>query len=377
MPQSIALMLPLISRRSTQRGSLSECGGVVGNACVDMALNILIYSPAFYPSIGGLEAMAEMLADGFNKAGHEVKVVTTTRGDGEEPFSFEVLRCPRPLTLLALVRRADVFFQVNISLKGLWPWLLVRKLLVASHNGWYCSENHCDWRARLKHRVSQWAINISVSQAVAAHVPALSTVIPNAYRDDIFKLYPDIKRERDLIFIGRLVSDKGCNVLVEALTPLGHHGLRPALTIVGGGPEEESLREQVQTLGLGEQVQFAGVQRGVDLAKSLNAHKVMVVPSLWEEPFGIVALEGIACGCAVVGTQGGGLPEAIGPCGMTVPRGDSQTLAEAIKILLSDPALQARYREKAPEHLARHTRARVVQTYLEVLEKAAAGRPAP
>jgi glycogen(starch) synthase len=101
-----------------------------------------------------------------------------------------------------------------------------------------------------------------------------------------------------------------------------------------------------------------------------------LVPSVWHEPFGIVALEGIACGCAVVGTAGGGLPDAIGPCGVTVPNGDAAALAEAIAALLDDPDRIAAYRAAAPAHLARHRPRRVAEEYLRVMEQVVRRRAA-
>ena len=97
----------------------------------------------------------------------------------------------------------------------------------------------------------------------------------------------------------------------------------------------------------------------------------MAIPSRWAEPFGIVALEGIACGCAVVGTALGGLPEAIGPCGVTVPNADTSAMARALRSLLEDNRLLAGYRACAPVHLARHSRSEVARSYLRVLESAA------
>ena len=103
----------------------------------------------------------------------------------------------------------------------------------------------------------------------------------------------------------------------------------------------------------------------------------MAVPSRWAEPFGIVALEGIACGCVVVGTNLGGLPEAIGPCGVTVPNADTSAMARALRSLLENDRLRADYRSCAPVHLARHSRLEVARSYLRVLESAArlASRP--
>jgi len=97
------------------------------------------------------------------------------------------------------------------------------------------------------------------------------------------------------------------------------------------------------------------------------------VPSIWEESFGVVALEGAACGCVVLGSHGGGLPEAIGPCGITFRRGDVSDLASKLAYLLRHPEEWVCYRSAAPAHLELHHPARVARRYLEVFERAVGG----
>ena len=170
--------------------------------------------------------------------------------------------------------------------------------------------------------------------------------------------------------MGRLIADKGAHLLVEALSRLRSEGFCLTLTLVGGGPEEAALRQTAQELGLGHQVRFAGVRRGSELAQLLSAHRVMVVPSICLEGFGVVALEGIACGCLVVGSEGGGLKDAIGACGVTFPNGDVQALTRCLMELFSHPECWRAYRVHATAHLTRHTRAAVAISYLRVLEAA-------
>jgi glycosyltransferase involved in cell wall biosynthesis len=167
-----------------------------------------------------------------------------------------------------------------------------------------------------------------------------------------------------LIFAGRLVSDKGADLLLEALGLLKTEGIRPSLTLVGSGPEELALRTQAKALSLQDQVHFAGVHCGPDLARLLQQHRILVVPSRWPEPFGIVALEGLACGCSVVASDQGGLPEAAGPCGITFPNGDAEALAQKIKAQLGQPQPSSTL---AATHLSRFTVESVTASYLERL----------
>jgi glycosyltransferase involved in cell wall biosynthesis len=118
---------------------------------------------------------------------------------------------------------------------------------------------------------------------------------------------------------------------------------------------------------LDRQVTFVGRKSGAALAQILNRHQILAVPSRWAEPFGVVALEGIACGCVIVGSQDGGLKEAIGPCGVTFENGNAVALAAQLKYLLQDNQLRQDLRQRAPEHLARFQSDSVADAYLRVM----------
>jgi glycosyltransferase involved in cell wall biosynthesis len=334
-------------------------------------VKILIYSPAFYPSIGGLEMVVSILAHEFVSSGQEVKLVSTTPATDGKKFPFDVVRCPSPKHLLELTSWCDVFFQANVSLKGIWPLMIFHRPYVVAHHGWYARlDSSLEWRGRIKNFVTQFASNVSVSSAVADHVPTPSTVIPNPYCEDVFYLRPKIARDKELIFLGRLVSDKGADLLLEALARLKDQGLIPRLTIVGSGPEEALLGRLAKELEIDGQVDFIGSKVGEELAEILNAHSVLVAPARWYEPFGIVALEGIACGCVVVGSEGGGLKDAIGPCGQTFPNGDAEALTKVLAKMITNPDSLVAYRARAAEHLAQHTGEKAARAYLHVFEEA-------
>jgi glycogen synthase len=308
--------------------------------------------------------------------------VTQTPGRGPDDFPFTVIRKPSPLELLRWTRWCDVFHQANVSLRGLWPLLLVRRPWVASHHSWYCrTEGNIAWQDRLKRYLLRFAAaSISVSQAIADDLATPSAVIPNPYRDDLFRLLPGMAqttRREELVFVGRLVSDKGVDVLLDALALLvapADTGLRPRLAVVGEGPERPRLEEQAARLGIAGQVDFLGTRTSEELVEILNRHRILVVPSRYREPFGIVALEGIACGCVVVGSAGGGLKDAIGPCGETFENGDAADLARVLGRRLRNPETDEeclRYRES---HLALHKADRAAAAYLAEIAKAARPR---
>jgi glycogen synthase len=337
-------------------------------------MKILLYSPAFLPMIGGLEINVANLAGQFTLAGHQVVVVTRTAGQ-EDAFPFRVVRRPGVGELLTWTRWCDVFFQANVSLRGLWPLLLVRRPWVVSHHSWYRRpDGRIAWQDRAKRRLLRYAAaSIAVSRAVAEDLDTPALVIPNPYQDKLFQRLSGVERSGELVFVGRLVSDKGTDLLLDALARLSENGLHPRLTIVGEGPEKPLLCNQARRLGVMEQIEFLGIRTGLELVKILNRHRILVVPSRYSEPFGIVALEGIACGCVIVGSEGGGLKEAIGPCGLTFPNGQVGALARVLGDLLRHSERDAEFRSHAEEHLARHASTQVAAVYLKVLQNLVAG----
>lgn len=329
-------------------------------------MKILLGSHHFFPSTGGIETVSEILAREFSALGHEVRVVTQTKGNGS--FAFHVIRRPGAAEILRQVRWCDVFLQNNISLRTLWPLLFVRRPLFIAHQTWITNpDGAIGWEHRLKRFVLRYATSLAISRAIAEELPVPPIRVGNPYDDQVFKELPDELRAKELIFVGRLVSDKGADLLLEAMALLES---KPRLTVAGEGPERGRLEKLMATLQLQSQVDFVGNQSSNNLARLLNEHQVMVVPSRWKEPFGIVALEAIACGCVVVGSAEGGLSEAIGPCGITFPNNDVHGLAGVIAELLNDPTRLDVLRRGAAPHLAQFTPRHVAKRYLEVMQSA-------
>lgn len=338
-------------------------------------MKILFATHRFYPEVGGLETVSLILAEQFAAAGHEVRLVTHAVADAETDdlqFDYPIFRQPGPGRMLELLGWCDVYFQNNISVRTLWPLLLRRRPWVPAHHTWLTRvDGSVGWQDRLKKRLLRHGTPIAVSHEVAQSLEVPGTVvIGNPYKPALFRLLPNVPRTRDLVFLARLVSDKGGDLLLDALADLKRHGFKPDLTVVGDGPEMGNLRRQTVRLGLEAQVEFRGVLQGEALVETLNQHRVMVVPSRTPEPFGVVALEGIACGCVVVGSEGGGLTDAIGRCGLTFPNHDRDALAGSLGRVLFDPHLYDELRAEAPAHLGRHQPGKVAEAYLDVFRGA-------
>jgi glycosyltransferase involved in cell wall biosynthesis len=141
--------------------------------------------------------------------------------------------------------------------------------------------------------------------------------------------------EPSVLFLGRLVTNKGCDVLLRAVSQI------PAFAkvrIAGDGPERENLESLAKELGLESRVDFLGWASPDRVRELLNRSCVLAVPSLWPEPFGLVALEAYAAARPVVASSVGGLADLVvdGVTGRSVPPDDPTELAKALTNYLTD-----------------------------------------
>lgn len=108
---------------------------------------------------------------------------------------------------------------------------------------------------------------------------------------------------------------------------------------------------------------------GEDLVQCLNDHRFILVPSVWEEPFGMVALEGMACGCIPIVSDGGGLPDAVGNAGLIFQRGNVDALIDAIQLVYKNKEIEERFRTIAMDYLLSFQKEPIAKRYLQVIEE--------
>ena len=175
-----------------------------------------------------------------------------------------------------------------------------------------------------------------------------------------------------VMFVGRMVHEKGADVLVEAVRRLGRADIR--LVLVGSAgfdpsaaPDdyERGVREAGHALKRPAEVLPFVPRRQV--ARLLQGADVAVVPSRWPEPFALTALEGMAAGAVVVGSRIGGIPEAMGDAGILVRPDDPDDLAEALAALAADEAYRVREASRCVEHARAHDWARASAAFHDVL----------
>jgi glycosyltransferase involved in cell wall biosynthesis len=331
-------------------------------------LKILIASERFTPSVGGVETVTRLLGEAFVESGHSVTVVTNEAGTEANTHGCEVVRRPGAVQLLKCYRSAEaVILQGPLARLG-WPLIFFRRPSLMVHHIESGTRANAVTRM-LRRTLARRACHAAVSHALARalRVP-VEAVLPNPYDHRVFHVDPKVGRKRECLFVGRLIPEKGAHIFIEALTRLKAMEVSVTATFVGEGPERERLKELIAARQLSQRVQFLGKVTGPALAELFNQHRILVVPSLQPEGFGLVALEGIACGCVVVGSSAGGLPEAIGVCGATVPAGDVASLTSTLQDLLRSSGKVDRFRTGAERHLAKHRSGVVARRYLELLQ---------
>ncbi len=157
--------------------------------------------------------------------------------------------------------------------------------------------------------------------------------------------------EKIVFFVGRMVREKGVQVLIEALPKVrwGYHDTK--LLICGGG-HKDHLINLAAYLGMERHVYFAGFVPDEDLMKIYSVIDIACFPSLYE-PFGIVALEAMAAKVPVVVSDAGGLPEVVdnNVTGITTYAGNPNSLADGLLKLLHEPETAKRMVETAYERV--------------------------
>lgn len=184
--------------------------------------------------------------------------------------------------------------------------------------------------------------------------------------------------EAKLVFVGRLVPEKGPDVAIEALAHLvGEMGVRHiSLDILGLGPDKymRQLQNMVTALGLEDRVEFVGTLEYQQLLERYAEYDALLFTSRWAEPFSATIPEAMARGLPVIATNCGGTPEIIsdGQNGLLVPPGEPLMLANAVKRLVQNPAFAQKIRHAALNTIRGHyTHERTVdrtEEYLQMLK---------
>lgn len=235
---------------------------------------------------------------------------------------------PSTAAMLA-ARRLGVSFSFTAHAHDIFleDHLLARKLLAARFSVTISRFN----RAFLGKRISEQAVRRM--EIIHCGVPTQA-----------YAFEPDGRDPRKILAVGRLDPIKGFAHLVDACKRLEQSGVDFECQIVGSGPLENELREQIATHQLGNRVRLLGALKQEEVRALLRQAAVFVLPSV-VTPTGdrdgipVALMEAMACGVPVVSTQVSGIPELVidGQTGLLASPGNAAELADRIRQCLADP----------------------------------------
>lgn len=332
-------------------------------------MNILMTSEFFYPHIGGLESITESLADEFTRMGHNVKIVTSTTEIGDKIFPYDVIRNPSLKNMWDSYRWCDVFVHQQLSLKRIWPLFFKRKpwFVVYHQVGWSTG-----YKGLIKSFISRFPHNICVSETTAkGYQLKQCDVIYNAYNDDVYK-QSNFQVRKNIAFVGRLTKAKGVYLLIDAFNEFKEKTrVDYVLNIIGDSHERSQISAYASQTKYAVDIYFCGMKQSNEIKEILNHHHILAVTSThpYYEAFGIVVLEGLACGCAVVGADGDGIEEALHSNGILYRNGDCESLCNALIEAYNIPFCETLKKNKqAKEWLRTRTKQKVAEEYIKIFK---------
>lgn len=330
-------------------------------------MKILITSFGFHPQIGGIETISFLLANGFVKESCEVKILTETEEIGNNTYPYEVIRKPKLIKIIKAILWSDIVFQNNLSARYIWVNLFIRKPSVVTFHIWIGGKNKLI--KFLKTLLSKtFDEKLAISKFLQKKLPIRTKLINNPFDNDLFNIGSKERDPKTILFVGRLEWSKGCQTLIRTLQILNKQKEKYKLFIIGDGASKKKLEELAKKLKVSKYVFFKGACSQLEIAKFMKKINILVVPSLWEEPFGIVALEGMAAGCKLVGTNTGGLKEAINKYGLFYEKNDSNQLSKII-MDINNKNNYLISSEKTNSHLKNFYKEKVCRDYLRVFKK--------
>ncbi len=388
-------------------------------------MKILLISDYATPT-GGAELMMLSLRDGLRKRGHDARFFASSAqpSDSKSLADYEclgttssfrtLLQSANPWAFLQLKRVLQEFqpdvVHVRLFLTQLSPLILplLNNIPSLYHVAWYraicplgtkmlpdgkacsnavgvaCYGNGClplhDW-VPLMLQMQLWkhwrnAFNLIVANSHAVKHDLVEQgiepveVIWNGIPIRLAR--PPLKSPPTVAFAGRLVKEKGVDILIKSFAKVIAKIPEALLLIAGEGEEHDRLTWLVEEFKLQENVIMLGYLSRPVLEQSLDSAWVQVVPSRWAEPFGIVATEAMMRGTAVIATDTGGLRETVRheQTGFLIPPENIDVLAEALLRLLGDRLLAEQMGTKAREVALNHfTEEHFVNEFIELYHK--------
>ncbi len=223
------------------------------------------------------------------------------------------------------------------------------KLCIKSVHPQECASpfNYITAKMYLIEKQIQLFYNLKLDHAIVASHYMKQELIEHGFPSDRITINPYFTKvncvdngtygSRVILAIGRIVSDKGFDLLLDALHLIEYEDFK--LIFIGDGPALSDIKQKIGRLGLQSKVEFKGWLDREEVHNYLTNCQFVVVPSLWPEPFGIVGIEAMACKKPVIAFAVGGIGDWLKDKynGLLIEPGNVYALSKAIKLLLSSP----------------------------------------
>lgn len=330
-------------------------------------MKILNISNVFYPSIGGIETFSDVISKEFKTKGNDVILLTYTKNLKNEELNrdYTVLRNPSFIELLKLFKWADVILNNGLLVKHFIFYILYFKKIFVVHHIHFLENIN----GSIKRFFSSFFVNISVSKHINSKLlQRKNFVIYNPVSNTFFKNQSRIitdDRPKDLIYVGRIIEDKGVFELVTVFSELINEGYDFNLTIVGEGIDKKRIESFIVRNKLTSKVDFTGEVNHDEVKTQLQKHKIMIIPSKCNEAFGIVALEAMASGVIVLVNNVGGLIEAVGDSKYVFS--DWTDLKNMIINLINNDDLSIRQKHQF-KHINNFSATNIADEYLDIFK---------
>ncbi|HYR92762.1 MAG TPA: glycosyltransferase family 4 protein [Methylomirabilota bacterium] len=375
-------------------------------------MKIGIVSPYAYPRPGGANSYIRESYSQLTALGHDVRIITAPWGDDPPakdviqigqamaiPFNGSIGRITLSVRLEWLISRMldRERFDVIHHHEPFVPFLSFQILdsakcphVATFHAFGGFSFSYWAGRIVLDRYMNKLDTRIAVSSAarhfVSAYFPGDYRIIPNGVDVDFYakaKPFPEFRDGKiNILFVGRLEPRKGAMYLLEAYAKLKRAYPNTRLIICNWGPQLGKMRRFIHANGV-EDVFFAGRVDDMDKARFYKTADIFCAPSTGQESFGIVLLEAMAAGCAVIASDIHGYKRVVqrNATGLLVEPKDPDALAGALERLIKDPELRRSLSEagsrRAPDFDWSHVTAELVNVYQEAIRRHAAPATEP
>lgn len=363
-------------------------------------MKVGIVSPYAYPRPGGANSYIRETYEELRARGHEVRIITAPWGDDPPaqdviqigraiavPYNGSIGRVTLSLRLEYLVNRVLEREQFDIlhHHEPLVPFLSAQILdrakcpnVATFHAFGGFSFSYWLGRPLGEHYMRKLDARIAVSSAARHHVaryfPGEYRIVPNGVDVAFYagaRPFPEYRDGKlNLLFVGRLEQRKGALYLLRAYIRLKARFPELRLIVVGVGPQLGELRRLAQRERVGD-VLFAGRVSDLDKARFLKTADVFCAPSTGQESFGIVLLEAMAAGRAIVASDIHGYKKVVqrNASGLLVEPRDVDALEAALERLLRDAEMRATLGEAAARRAHDFDWSSVTAQLLELYEE--------